>query len=426
MVTIFFFSSSEVLTLNRTYQSLPEAAAVLGGLFSFLMMAGQIVSKMDKTIYLTTLLMNMLYSFQETVKNPEKQETTELTTNIFSAKSGNRESENLFEKMPLRRKSRTTDILSKEKEKISIFLKEPPPPINDFKEEMDSSKTEKDSPQKTEKEDINRGGEIMMSSRIMTKREETNKNTQIKSEYDHLPLKVLTEEEETFEEQTENNVILNEKVKSETAIGFRRRMAIRPQKLDLKIHTPRSFLGNITQHFQLKNFFKSSIKDEKELKTLKEFLRFKDKHHKIEFNFFDFLKLALKSILGLKKTFVEKLFLRAQTIFEKEIDIVKILKRIQDIEKLKYLLMSEKQIALFDVLEKPMIYLEEETPMDRSSFVLKSKRTSVKEKEDINNAYDYYLELEKKREDLQPIDQKLFMLVDKRFKTYKRYFTKKD
>ena len=144
----------------------------------------------------------------------------------------------------------------------------------------------------------------------------------------------------------------------------------------------------------------------------------------IKFNFFDFLKLTLKSIFRIKKTFVEKLFLRSRKIFEKEIDIVKILKRIQDIEKLKYLLMSEKQIALFDVLEKPMIYLDEEVAMDGSSFVLKSKRSSVKE--NINPAYNYYLELEKRSKELDPIDLKLFLLVDKRFKTYKRYFTKND
>ena len=144
----------------------------------------------------------------------------------------------------------------------------------------------------------------------------------------------------------------------------------------------------------------------------------------IKFNFFDFLKLTLKSIFRIKKTFVEKLFLRSRKIFEKEIDIVKILKRIQDIEKLKYLLMSEKQIALFDVLEKPMIYLDEEVAMDGSSFVLKSKRSSVKE--NINPAYNYYLELEKRSKELDPIDLKLFLLVDKRFKTYKRYFTKDD
>ena len=64
---------SNFLTLTRTYQSLPEAAAVLGGLFCVLLIAGKMVSQMDKATYLTTLLMNMLYSFQEPIKIQEKR-----------------------------------------------------------------------------------------------------------------------------------------------------------------------------------------------------------------------------------------------------------------------------------------------------------------------------------------------------------------
>ena len=93
MVTAFFFSSNNILTLSRTYQSLPEAIAVLGGLFSVLMIAGNIMSQMDKAIYLTTLLMNMLYSFQEPSKNSEKQHL----------ENGNKESINFSENVSLRK-----------------------------------------------------------------------------------------------------------------------------------------------------------------------------------------------------------------------------------------------------------------------------------------------------------------------------------
>ena len=39
----------------------------------------------------------------------------------------------------------------------------------------------------------------------------------------------------------------------------------------------------------------------------------------------------------------------------------------------------------------------------------------------MDKAYEYYQELEKKR-DLDEIDKKLFNLVDVRFRTYKKYF----
>ena len=54
--------------------------------------------------------------------------------------------------------------------------------------------------------------------------------------------------------------------------------------------------------------------------------------------------------LGLN--FNEKLFVRAHEVFEKQIDIEQILQRVQDIEKLKYILLNEQQRTLFDVLEK--------------------------------------------------------------------------
>ena len=65
VATLLIYSSNNQLIQNRSYQTLPEAFAVLGGLFSFFVLCGKIFSKIDKNIYLTTLLMNNLYSFQQ-------------------------------------------------------------------------------------------------------------------------------------------------------------------------------------------------------------------------------------------------------------------------------------------------------------------------------------------------------------------------
>ena len=280
------------------------------------------------------------------------------------------------------------------------------------------SKTDRGSPKQMNKNDTDRGGEMMTP--VLTENDEKNNKKKMQLELQHLPLKVL--KEEVIEEEFASQNILKERVESDPEIRVCKQDAIKPLTIEMKIPHQKTFLENFS-HQLLRKFFRNSIKDEKELKTLKEFITYKEEQHKIKFNFFDFLKLTLKKILKLKTTFVERLFMRARKIYKKEIDIAKILKRIQDIEKLKYLLMSEEQIALFDVLEKPLIYLKDEPLIDSSPFVLKSKRSSEKQK--INHdAYNYYLELEKKKiEDMQPIDQKLFMLVDKKFKTFKKYFS---
>ena len=81
------------------------------------------------------------------------------------------------------------------------------------------------------------------------------------------------------------------------------------------------------------------------------------------------------------------------------------------------MLLNEKQISLFNVLEKPIIYVDEKN----TKFIKNKNMESASLKEKMDKAYEYYQELEKKR-DLDEIDKKLFNLVDVRFRTYKKYF----
>ena len=62
--SILIYSSSDQITINRSYQSLPEAFAVLGGLLNIVTLCGRFLLKVYHSLYITTLLMNFLYSFQ--------------------------------------------------------------------------------------------------------------------------------------------------------------------------------------------------------------------------------------------------------------------------------------------------------------------------------------------------------------------------
>ena len=72
-----FFSSPDILLVTRTYQSLPEAIAILGGLFSFLFACGNVLSFLDKKLIIKVLAMNHLYSFQNEDHEEEIKNTTE-------------------------------------------------------------------------------------------------------------------------------------------------------------------------------------------------------------------------------------------------------------------------------------------------------------------------------------------------------------
>ena len=173
--------------------------------------------------------------------------------------------------------------------------------------------------------------------------------------------------------------------------------------------------------FFKKNSFGTRQKDVGK-KSLEEFLKITDKNQEIKFNIFNFFKLMGKKLVRRALTLNEKLYVRARDVFENEIDIVKILQRIQDIDKLKHLLLNDHQLMLFDVLEKPMIFADDNGIRRSSSMVAsQSRKESVS---DVNakmrRAFDYYVELEKK-EKRDEIDNKLFQMIDKRFKTFKKF-----
>lgn len=93
--------------------------------------------------------------------------------------------------------------------------------------------------------------------------------------------------------------------------------------------------------------------------NLESFQRLKIKTRNLKFNLFDYMKLAIK----LKKfclTNEEKLFIKGQKEIEAEMDIIVIMKKLQEIEKLKKILLNKNELFLFDLLEKPLIYLEKE------------------------------------------------------------------
>jgi hypothetical protein len=70
-----------------------------------------------------------------------------------------------------------------------------------------------------------------------------------------------------------------------------------------------------------------------------------------------------------------------QTSFQsisEDLDLIKILKAQQDIEKLKRLLLNQQQLRLFDYSSKPNISLEKKTGKGRKIVKLAPPRTSTK------------------------------------------------
>ena len=176
-----------------------------------------------------------------------------------------------------------------------------------------------------------------------------------------------------------------------------------------------------------KNSKKSKDKlDFTDIKNFKQWAEMHQKKQKVTMSIFGFLKLFIVQTFHLKMSPKEKMMSEAQKIFAEEIDVITILKKLQDMEKLKRILLNDKQLCLFNFIAKPMIYHN----FDSETFTLStnlqritSPRTMGSSAKSINDIQDsqkilnIYQEF-KNSESLEEIDKRLMRLIDKNFETF--------
>ena len=399
ILSIYFLSSTNVMMITRIYQSLPEVIAILGGLFSFLHICGKILSNSEKKVHLTKLLMNSLYSFQQNSENL----TIEKTENLTIEKTKKSETmvnltEKIEKKVKLFKKTQKgtslddIELVGNSPKVEQINIKEDSFILDHHSEENVQNSVF--SPITTKKD--------MMQSSLNTPNNEKN-NINDKNEK-----KDENEKKEKKNEQNDKNEKKEEELEE----------SLRKSQINLKSSLQRK---SIFSSLKSKLAFKRSErkKHEKDLETLENFVRFSNEKNTIKFSLFEYFSLICKKLFHRKKNFKEKLYEKAEVIFEKEIDIAQILKRIQDIEKLKCLVLSPKQLALFNLLEKPMIFVN----VDNEKKSLLNMR-NLQSKIVMEEAFEYFVELEKK-EQLEPIDKRLLLLVQSNFNAFQQYFEQK-
>jgi len=406
ILSILIYSSSDQITINRSYQSLPEAFAVLGGLFSVLIFCGRLILQIDHSLYITTLLMNFLYSFQPP---PNAEGDNELSLIKM-----------LSNRLPPKTKSREIDTVEKNKmlDTIQILKDSERMALNENSNKIDL---------KTDSLPLS-SPPVIMEIQPPTL---TSTFPFIPPVKQHIGVELTKVQEKQLKEESVLSMS-HEEIKipnlkdthlnqhhSEPHINFRKEVGFcdsSPKKSEASQVSPITRKNTVLKSlFHGRTFFK------KEDRTAENFSKLNEKQNKINFNIWDYFKLGVKKIFFREPTFKDKLFERAREVFENEIDIVKILQRVQDIEKLKYLLLSDQQISLFNVLEKPMIFLPENMSKSRKSMLMGISPRKVSMKSQMNEAFSYYQQLENK-DMLDPVDKKLFGMVGRRIKAYKKYF----
>jgi len=432
IISVLFFSSKDVLTVHRSYQSLVNAFAVLGGLANILLILGNFLSKIDNAVHLTTLLMNFLYSFQQPEPdndkdNKNKNKNKKNKNNKKNNKKMDRKEsndENKVKDIPKKSSAWNLELISlfpllKNEKKVEIEKNIETPQIKkyDFQFSEEKSRVLNENAEfksVTLREDVQR-----------LKKDSTAQS--LSHKFEKVEEKILNDESVVMSmhsiDNKQNRPEKSQRPSEMPTIKFLNQ-AVSGVSSKLKDHESASPSSRLGRFF--KKIISTKTPKADNSKSLEEFVQISDKTNQISFSMFEFIKLMTKKAGRFALTFKEKLFERAHEVYQDEIDIVKILKRVQDIDKLKYLLLNDQQMMLFDVLEKPMIFVEEnekEIFHSFSSFINSPNRKKSNVDSKIRKAFDYYQQLDKKLV-RDPIDEKLYILIDKRFKTYQKYSKK--
>ena len=357
------FSSQTSENIIRTYQKLAEALANIGGMASILMFAGFLFTTIEKSFDLQKRVMNALYSFQniEIIKIKRKS----LKNSIVNLSQ--------YEKKTSEMNININDIKASKTENNEEQIEKKFAKDHDsFEDQLSERCHFKESPLIQSKEITN----VNTIATMKTPDTVTNIN---------LPSKIFPT---TFKKKQITNDEFNttHKLPPQIMTNLKKMMSNSSKRLD-----------------QLKKF-----------ENFQEYMRISKNRPGIKFNILEYMKLQFKKLIKRKYSDKEQLFLKGMDVYNKELDIVYILKKLQEFEKLKIILLNNEQLVLFNLLEKPLIYIPGEynnhrSPSRKITDLLNS--TQNLDQFQLRKIFDHYESL-KKNSELSDIDKRLMELID--------------
>ena len=372
-----FYTSLKTQKIQRVYQKIAAALADLGGMANFLMIFGFIITSLEKDLDLKKKVMNSLYSFQnldKLKKKKKKNQKSKPKKNLKNTEINKKNSQ--MKKIILELPEEKFQIKQKDEDfEESIFkIGKNPTKKNQKlenslfcnKEEKYFSETENNSV-KILKSGQTKGLKKVKSFDLETGVIKSNewfldKKPQKVVEFEpitsclalispnYLPPKILLSNE-NLQFSNESNENIDEVKATSHYLGSEDRTINKGRNsMFSKINS------NLSTSFK-KLKMRIMNKGDK-IENVEKFNENMKNSSQIKFSLFENLKLILKQMFKKKLTKKEKLFLQGEKIYEKEIDILYILKKLQEIEKMKIILFNNQQLTLFNLMEKPLIYLE--------------------------------------------------------------------
>ena len=356
---VLIYSSGETQMMIRRYEKIQQICATLGGIASVLMFFGLLIVMFKKNFDLNKCIINEMYSFpncksHDKRKNDDEQETIKT---IRKASIGFSEISSIIPKK-----------IEKER-KFEVFNTVEPPQTGSI-----DNRSSTFLPPKIIVDDN-------ISKSMGTINDELQKNE------NRLVEEVNTPKNESLE--------MTYKVKSEN----------KSKEKSLKEKKKKRF---------------SKFKDDNlnNFENFTEYQQNSSQKHKLNFSFKDYLKLETSKICRcLKRNNHQILYEKASNQLIEDMDFFHLLKQMQEIEKLKLIMLNPQQLQLFNLLGKPMIFEEKHQISDENKnhdgfklSVMFENSKKISDKIKINNMMEYYKNIKEKKGN--EIDDRLVELVD--------------
>ena len=119
----------------------------------------------------------------------------------------------------------------------------------------------------------------------------------------------------------------------------------------------------------------------------------------------------------IRMNYEEQLFSKCEKIFENDLDFIEILKKLQDIEKMKKILLNSNQQLLFNFLMKPLVYLNTLDPKRLRKARLKysihlGSKVFENDEEELKRAIDDFERLAEQGV-LSEVDKRIMNIIDR-------------
>ena len=149
--------------------------------------------------------------------------------------------------------------------------------------------------------------------------------------------------------------------------------------------------------------------------SFRKYASIKKKENKINLNFFDLFnkknrKIFINKVKALKT---------AHSKIDNDLDILNIMEKFQEIDKLKLILFNKEQLMLFNLIAKPEIFIEDEEIQSNNPGVMISSLLKGFDQRNDKNLVDlavYYNKI--KQKDSDDLEGRLIKLIDIDMKKY--------